>query len=58
MSSAFKSTLHRATGIAAVQLDCDRIEASARLTLRAAGMGQSLEATAAGVIDGVIRFDG
>jgi hypothetical protein len=49
--------MHQATGMVSVQLDCDLIEAFARLKLRSVGMGQSIEATAVGVIDGAIRFD-
>jgi hypothetical protein len=39
------------------QLDCDVIEAFSRLKLRAAGMHQSLEATAGNLLDGSVRFD-
>jgi AmiR/NasT family two-component response regulator len=52
------STLvHLATGIVAVQLDCDVIEAFDRLQLRALATGESLEHLALDVIDGVTRFD-
>ena len=47
----------RATGLVAVQAECDLIEAFDRLKIRAAAMGQTLEDTALDVIDGVIRFD-
>jgi hypothetical protein len=49
--------VHQATGMVAVQLDCDVIEAFDRLKLRASATGESLEHLALDVIDGVTRFD-
>jgi AmiR/NasT family two-component response regulator len=49
--------VNQATGIVAVQLDCDVIEAFERLQLRALATGQSLEHLALDVIDGVTRFE-
>jgi hypothetical protein len=53
----FNSCIHQATGMISVQAHCDLSEALAKLRMRAAGMGESLEAVAVGVIDGAIRFD-
>ena len=53
----FNSRIHQATGMISVQAHCDLGEALAKMRIRAAGIGQSLEATAVGVIDGAIRFD-
>jgi hypothetical protein len=53
----FKSRVHQAAGMISVQAHCDLSEAMARLRHRAAGTGQSLEAVAVGVLEGVIRFD-
>lgn len=57
MNGHFNARIHQATGMISVQLDCNLVDAMTRLRLRATEMGQSLEATAGGVIDGAIRFD-
>jgi nitrate/TMAO reductase-like tetraheme cytochrome c subunit len=49
--------VHQATGMIAAQADCDISEAFARLTIRAAAMGQSIEDTALDVLDRIVRFD-
>jgi hypothetical protein len=49
--------VNQATGMVAVQLDCDVIEAFDRMQLRVLATGESLEHLALDVIDGVIRFD-
>ncbi len=49
--------VHQATGMVAAQAECDIAEAFARLTIRAAAMGQSLDDTALDVLDGVLRFN-
>jgi len=49
--------VHQAIGMIAAQVDCDLEEALARLKIRAAAMGQTLEHTALDVLDRVIRFD-
>lgn len=51
------ASVHQATGMVSAQLDCDVVEAFARLKLRAAGTHQSVEAIAVSVLDGRIRFD-
>ncbi len=53
----FNFRVHQATGMISVQSHCDIAEAFAQLKVRAATIGESLEATAIGVIDGTIRFD-
>jgi len=49
--------VHQATGMIAVQADCDTDEALGRLRIRAGAIGHSLHETACLVIDGIIRFD-
>jgi AmiR/NasT family two-component response regulator len=49
--------VNQATGMVAVQLDCDVIEAFDQLQRRALATGESLEHLALDVIDGVTRFD-
>ena len=46
----------KATGMISVQAHCDLSEALAKMRIRAAGMGESLETVAVGVIGGAIRF--
>jgi hypothetical protein len=48
--------IHQATGMIAAQLRCDVDEAFARLTIRAAGAGQSPHEMALDVLDRVVRF--
>ena len=57
MNGHFNSRIHQATGIISVQAHCGIAAAFDKLRDRAAGMGQSIEATAVGVIDHAIRFD-
>lgn len=57
MDGHFNSRVHQATGMISVQAHCDLSEALAKMRIRAAGMGESLETVAVGVIDGAIRFD-
>jgi AmiR/NasT family two-component response regulator len=52
-----RTLVNQASGMIAVQLDCDVIEAFDRLQLRALATGESLEHLALDVIDGVTRFD-
>ena len=49
--------VHQATRVVAAQAECDMSEALNRLHIRAMANGQSLEATALDVLDGLIRFD-
>ena len=49
--------VHQATRMVSAQADCEMSEALNRLRIRAMAMGQSLEATALDVLDGLIRFD-
>ena len=55
--SYISDQVHQATGMVAAQAECDMSEALNRLRIRAMAMGQSLEATALDVLDGLIRFD-
>jgi ANTAR domain len=48
--------VHQATGMIAVQAGCDVDEAFARLTIRAAAVGQSRHEMALDVLDGATRF--
>jgi hypothetical protein len=49
--------VHQATGMIAVQAECDLPAALALLIIKAADIGESLEDTALDVLDGIIRFD-
>jgi len=49
--------VHQATGMIAVQADCEISEAFDRLQIRAAATGQTLHQTALDVLERVIRFD-
>ena len=53
----FSARIHQAIGMISVQAQCNLDEALAKLRMRAAGLGESLDAVAVGVIDGAIRFD-
>jgi hypothetical protein len=53
----FSSRIRQAIGMISVQAHCDLSEALTKMRMRAAGMGESLEAVAVGVIAGAIRFD-
>jgi hypothetical protein len=50
--------VHQATGMIAEQLNCDVSEALARLKIRAASTGLTLDVMALDVLDHVVRFDG
>jgi hypothetical protein len=49
--------VHQATGMIAVQAGCDIDEAFARLTIRAAAVGQTRHEMALDVLDRVTRFN-
>jgi hypothetical protein len=49
--------VHQATGMIAEQLKCDVSEALARLKIRAASTGLTLDMMALDVLDRVVRFD-
>jgi hypothetical protein len=49
--------VHQATGMIAAQAGCDVSEAFARLTIRAAAVGQTRHEMALDVLDRVTRFN-
>ncbi len=49
--------VRQATGVICIQLGCDLDEATGRLTILAAAIGESLDDAALDVLDGILRFD-